>query len=898
VRAWTVGEQKAWEAAGRELRAHLRVKVKDGGGTWRDLTTYAGADLVVQASLQDSVDDDGAGLSVELSRGVEALSLAPLHTGSPLNLAFGAAAYAPLLQVGREVQLEAGVAGDAQDAAPLVWNLLFHGYLDEVSWPGERVRLECTDLSAKLRDTFIEVERVYGYTGAVFAGLRPYEVRTWAVGEYVLPPEGQRTGFAYYVTVGGASSSEVLAWPTTIGLTVVSGGATFRCEVAISDTAGVALQTVLFSLLQDHAISGGLTTPVSPGWQVLPYLQQRESLQDAIQALVAQLGWTCRYRWDGGSAFVLTLKAPDRTRTLPDLQVPVDRQLDLRPRLMGADIRNVVRVVYSDVNDVDAEGTRRRKAVEVADSASITKYGRRFCEVSEDSTGNLGTNTQATTLAQAILDDLKEPTAEVQMMLPFTPWVELGDLVELEPNGLHWDGFQSLGVMAVEHSLGPEATTTLTLRGKPTAGLKRWLALELRVAEGHQLSFSNTLGSADYVLEAVPGGLKIEIPATKAGKRLDSSFYEIHAAQTPGFTPGPGTLILAGATSGASIVELPPNQLWYTKHRPYAFNAGRKVLGLPSVEKSIVTGRAKSGHLDPGSLPSHLPLNGNFEHQTRDVGLFPPDHWDLDASGSSESWGPAGSVEVLTDTAKGRYIRLRANGSTRGTLKSSPFPVRRGIRYLNLYLSIRRNVGSGFGSPYDLLLDVYQYSDAALTTLVVQHTLTLDGSASGPYPSLGTWYDTVLDYGGGFGPLGSGVNFLVLRLRRATLGSTLVSWDVGDVYVQEADFFRARLDQPAWSAPTFNTGWGNVGGVNQVAGYLLDSMGFVRLRGNVRRTSGVDPLIFTLPVGLRPAAYEFFVVQAGSAYGDVEVQPTGQVRFGAGAPAGYVSLAGIAFDTR
>lgn len=105
---------------------------------------------------------------------------------------------------------------------------------------------------------------------------------------------------------------------------------------------------------------------------------------------------------------------------------------------------------------------------------------------------------------------------------------------------------------------------------------------------------------------------------------------------------------------------------------------------------------------------------------------------------------------------------------------------------------------------------------------------------------------------------------------------------------------------PAFQAPVFLGQWADVGGQWATAGYTKDAMGFVHLRGLIKRWTGTGANIFTLPVGYRPAAVLQFPARCGDdtmCY--IHVNPNGNVDFGGvGSPAGSLTLDGIIFDLR
>jgi len=106
---------------------------------------------------------------------------------------------------------------------------------------------------------------------------------------------------------------------------------------------------------------------------------------------------------------------------------------------------------------------------------------------------------------------------------------------------------------------------------------------------------------------------------------------------------------------------------------------------------------------------------------------------------------------------------------------------------------------------------------------------------------------------------------------------------------------KANKAQAAFVAPTFSSGWSNLGGGYEVAGYMIDEFGFVFLKGVVAGPGTGSP-IFTLPSGFRPGNIKIYAVISGGTLGDVRIDTAGVVTFNSG-NASYVSLDGIVFKT-
>lgn len=108
---------------------------------------------------------------------------------------------------------------------------------------------------------------------------------------------------------------------------------------------------------------------------------------------------------------------------------------------------------------------------------------------------------------------------------------------------------------------------------------------------------------------------------------------------------------------------------------------------------------------------------------------------------------------------------------------------------------------------------------------------------------------------------------------------------------------RALSEQEDWIAPTLEAGFANAGGTDAVAGYYLDSVGEVHLKGTITvPASASGQLIFTLPEDYRPAEDRRFGCRQGSTdRAHIVVEADGQVRYSAATGSGSVSLDVITF---
>jgi hypothetical protein len=102
----------------------------------------------------------------------------------------------------------------------------------------------------------------------------------------------------------------------------------------------------------------------------------------------------------------------------------------------------------------------------------------------------------------------------------------------------------------------------------------------------------------------------------------------------------------------------------------------------------------------------------------------------------------------------------------------------------------------------------------------------------------------------------------------------------------------------AWTDVTFAAAWSNtLGAPYAQAGYCTDSNGFVRVRGQVSRSTAGSTTIFTLPSTARPAYDMFFSTGVGTGVGTILVSSsTGAVSLYAGTVTDAVDLTPVQFN--
>ena len=103
-----------------------------------------------------------------------------------------------------------------------------------------------------------------------------------------------------------------------------------------------------------------------------------------------------------------------------------------------------------------------------------------------------------------------------------------------------------------------------------------------------------------------------------------------------------------------------------------------------------------------------------------------------------------------------------------------------------------------------------------------------------------------------------------------------------------------RIGAVKWIAVTFENTWVNYHSSFQPAAYCKDGMGFVHLQGLVK--DGTDnSIIFTLPVGYRPAHNGVFCVISNSIIGRVDISAGGAVKAEDPSSPDWISLEDITF---
>ncbi|WP_241757735.1 hypothetical protein [Myxococcus landrumensis] len=404
-----------------------------------------------------------------------------------------------------------------------------------------------------------------------------------------------------------------------------------QVERAYGETAGVAVEAVMQSILSDNGMSVSLHTPVSPGWRIRKYAQKKVSVLDALRDLAQQIGWEVRYRWrEASGSFALTFSEPARVN--PSLAWTFgssDYRNVSKLTINRAEVRNRIEVVYSDVGDLDVTNQAKRKSVVVEDAASQAAYGVRFMQLAEDASSNINSEVEARKMADAALSDLKEPLADQEVETDFFLPVELGDLYRFRANGAHYSDDQHLAVTGFRHAFSSEgdAVTTITTRGKPSYGISTWLEMDTRPGLSEPAHTLPPFAALRVDVTAVVNGFSLAVTPALSGPPVAA--YELHVSTLSGFAPSSSTLRGTFDTTSFGVSDLQPGTTYYARVVPRdrygnRGDASPQLVVVPKKLDGASLGDAAVGYQHLLYPPTdNLVPNGYNEAGLQAVGRFP-----------------------------------------------------------------------------------------------------------------------------------------------------------------------------------------------------------------------------------------------------------------------------------
>jgi hypothetical protein len=155
------------------IRKHsVNVYVKDSDAVYQNLSNISdfGFDFVQAIQITESIDTPVSILSLTLITKMFYFSLCPEISNKLNKNAAGQAS--ALLQLNSLVKITASTVAEGIDPGDSDWENIFEGYITKIniSSNGRIINLECRDLGARLQDTFIREENIYGANdGSVLA---------------------------------------------------------------------------------------------------------------------------------------------------------------------------------------------------------------------------------------------------------------------------------------------------------------------------------------------------------------------------------------------------------------------------------------------------------------------------------------------------------------------------------------------------------------------------------------------------------------------------------------------------------------------------------------------------------------------------------------------------------
>lgn len=238
-------------------------------------------------------------------------------------------------------------------------------------------------------------------------------------------------------------------------------------------TNGSNIVTVMEDILSGWTdLSTDVLWPSSSvGFTMNDWEQRKERVLDALTTISQLVGFDIRERFDEGSTeWRLRFEEPNRTATSSekDWTFSAKHYFDVHQMAISRDdVRNVVSVLYGP--------TSSRDSIEVTSTDSIAKFGRRWMEFEEASNSPIDSSSEAETLANAALNDLKDPDATHEIEVPYFWPAELQDYYEFTANDIHYSENQFFGVYGISHELSLDRhRTRIRVRGKPAGQYLRW----------------------------------------------------------------------------------------------------------------------------------------------------------------------------------------------------------------------------------------------------------------------------------------------------------------------------------------------------------------------------------------------------------------------------------------
>lgn len=487
------------------------------------------------------------------------------------------------------------------------------------------------------------------------------------------------------------------------------------------------LNVVIQDILDTHASSPPtLLVASTPSFAIDTYLQQKQPIMKAIRTLGLLIGFDVRYRFDNaGGDHRLTLIEPDRAPSSVDRTFGPDDYDDLpNVSINSINIRNVIRVIYTD------SGTGVKTIIESSDAASITRFGRRFMEITEGAASVITGSAAATRLADAALAELKDPELESSSRQDYFSKIQLMDFYRWLANNIHYDTDQELAVTGYQHTASVSGATVsikteMQLRGKPSVGKKRWLALD--GGRPGVASATDTTGPAKPGISCSTGVGSITIRIDEPAE-LDWATTEIYldTSTIPATTfptkPSQSLKVASGRRSRFDITGLIPGVQVFVR----ALVIDVKGNFIETTDLIIdVPEKVGAFHENEETWRQNLIGNPQFGQQTRDAATFEPDGWTV----TTGAWGAGNVVRDEAVSQSGcASVKFPAIGSSRTIEMVSDFIPIEGDDILSGSFLFRKDAADA-NTSLEIFLDFYQGDKTTLVESVSIGTDTTDTGA-------------------------------------------------------------------------------------------------------------------------------------------------------------------------
>ena len=475
-------------------RQHYKVvaklEIEDPDGALVDVTNFKGVDWLKAWEYGEDVDTPVSSATFTIHARKYLFSFNPEDEDSVINRT-AAGAYSPFLELTNQVLFSTATIPIDQEPVSADFEVVFDGAIDIVDEKSGKdkneIVLECRDRkSQELQDTWIENVERYGDGTA--------DDTDFIVNPYPLE----------------VLTQDILDnWPGKSGaITLFSPGGTAGTPFNVLDI---------------------------PGFDVTAWDVGIQSVLDAVRLGAHQIGWECRVRWQNDptvESFELQLYDIDRTTStvLRTFGPGSYRNIGKFSNDISR-IRNVVIVEYQ----TDPQDPTTRTEVSVTDTASVTKYGRRWMKIAEEASSAIDSGTEAGAMANAILSDVREPEREQSIEFSYFFAVEIGDLYRILSNNIHYSTSKDYAVVGVRHSGNDsgKALTIIQTRRAPSAGISRWWGRAQFPGLG-DVTRDKPPTTPTPTLDDLDHGILIEWPQVQS-KRF--AYYEVYMSTSASFTP-------------------------------------------------------------------------------------------------------------------------------------------------------------------------------------------------------------------------------------------------------------------------------------------------------------------------------------------------------------------------